>query len=546
MNQTALEDATEKCLPSFRSTITCAWPALLLTTVCLLPFLHKAFLVDDAHFLAMARQVLRHPAHPMDFQVCWNMTENCTKAYVITPGNALMGYVLVPTILAGNSEWMAHATQLAFAFIALIGMSSLVLRFGWSWQYAMAGALLLAALPPFMPMASTAMPDVLACAVGLVAIERLLAWKVQRKWHQGASAAIALGLSGFARSHLALLVPLGAFLLFDTVDPRRMLAEIRKNAILWSPVISGGILLAAIILLTRERSMGLDPPPAFRGFAHIPKNLISYLFYLAFPLPLTACWVLYRWNTRRRRLIFPLIVATIICFFGHHRVVFFCAVLTIAALTDLFFGAVRGLEHRKLFLLLWVLVPLPIVYYGHLPIKYLLPCVPAVILICFCLSAAFPARLARTGCIVLIGGSTAYSLLILHSDAEFANFGRTAMNELIKPEIAAGRKVWYTGNFNAYWYAQEAGASLFVPGGAQPNPGDRLAVGVYEELGRPNSLRRFSHRTLLRSVSHTYSFGRTMGEGIGFYSNTLGYWLWGFGPAEWDRYELWRIDKFVP
>ena len=36
-----------------------------------------------------------------------------------------------------------------------------------------------------------------------------------------------------------------------------------------------------------------------------------------------------------------------------------------------------------LFLVLWLLIPLPIVYYTHLPMKYVLPCVPAVILMCF-------------------------------------------------------------------------------------------------------------------------------------------------------------------
>src|SRR5437762_173128 len=118
----------------------CAWPALLLATVCLLPFLHKAFLIDDPHFLAMARQIIKHPLHPMDFDICWNITENCTKAYILTPGNALMGYALVPTVLGGASEWMAHLTQLVLAWVAIIAMASLVSRFGWSRTHAMVGA----------------------------------------------------------------------------------------------------------------------------------------------------------------------------------------------------------------------------------------------------------------------------------------------------------------------------------------------------------------------------------------------------------------------
>src|SRR5262249_749387 len=117
-----------------------AAPALLLATVCLLPFLSKPFLIDDPHFLRMAEQILKRPMHPMDFVVCWNIGPICTKAYLLTPGNALMGYVLVPAILAGGAEWVAHLTQFVFVWIALIAMSSLVMRLGWDRSYAMAAA----------------------------------------------------------------------------------------------------------------------------------------------------------------------------------------------------------------------------------------------------------------------------------------------------------------------------------------------------------------------------------------------------------------------
>src|SRR5260370_11209577 len=146
---------------SFMAVLACAWPALLLATVCLLPFLNKPFLIDDPHFLTMARQIVKHPTHPMDFNICWNLGLSCTQAYALTPGNSLMGYVLVPTVLTGTHEWAAHLTQLVLVWIAVVAMTSLVLRFGWKRQHAIVGALLLVAIPPFLPMASTAMPQIL-------------------------------------------------------------------------------------------------------------------------------------------------------------------------------------------------------------------------------------------------------------------------------------------------------------------------------------------------------------------------------------------------
>ena len=58
-------------------------------------------------------------------------------------------------------------------------------------------------------------------------------------------------------------------------------------------------------------------------------------------------------------------------------------------LADLLFEALRKRDHTGLFLMLWILIPLPIVYYVQLPIKYLLPCMPAVILLCFRLMEVF-------------------------------------------------------------------------------------------------------------------------------------------------------------
>jgi 4-amino-4-deoxy-L-arabinose transferase-like glycosyltransferase len=531
--------------------LACSWPALLLATACLLPFLNKPFLVDDPHFLMMARQIVRHPMHPMDFDVCWNLGNDCKKAYLLTPGNALMGYVLVPTVLGGAHEWMAHLAQLVLVWIAIVAMTSLVLRLGWDRPHAIVGALLLVATAPFLPMASTAMPDILATAVALVAMERLAAWKAERKRAHGAAAAIALGLAGFARPHLALLLPLAAFFLLESTNPKEVLAQIRRRYWLFAPVFVGTVLLLAIIAITREHNLAINPPVDFSGVKYIRDNLRSYLLYFVFPLPLAACWVANRWKMGRRLLIAIIAAAVPIAylFMRHHRpltpsldLATSLDVVGFVVLADLLFEALRKRDDTSLFLMLWVLIPLPIVYYLQLPAKYLLPCMPAVILLCFRLMEVFSARVARVAAIALILASVGYSLLILRSDAEFARFGRDSMYRLIEPHVAAGERVWFGSQFSAYWYAPLAGATLTFSGGPQPRPGDLLVVGLNE--GGFRTLARFPHRTLVDAISHKYWFGRTAGAGIGLYTNWAGsaYWLWGFGESPDDRYELWRID----
>ncbi len=522
--------------------LACAWPALLLATVSLLPYLNKPFLIDDPHFLTMARQIVKHPLHPMDFDICWNTIENCTKAYLLTPGNALMGYVLVPTVLTGAHEWAAHLTQLLLVWIAVVAMTSLVFRFGWDRWHATAGALLLVAIPPFLPMASTAMPDILATATALVAMERLAAWKAEQKWSQGAAAAIALGLAGYARSHLALLLPLAAFFLLNSLKPMDILGQIRRKFWLWTPVFAGCGLLLAIIFAVREHNLAINPPPGDLGHSELP-NLFSYMLYLAFPLPLATCWLANRLKSGRLLNVFGLSLLAAATWLNrsNHSLVLFSAVVGYGVLADLLLEAVKRREHTRLFLVFWILIPLPIVFYAHLPMKYLLPCMPAVILLCFRLVEGISMQVLRAAAFVLIVASTGYSLLILRSDAEFANFGRDALYQLIRPHVAAGERVWFGGQYWSYWYAPLAGAVLTFPDGPQPKRGDLLVVDVFAAGGH-SPLKRFPHRTLVETISHKYRFGRTMGAGIGLYSNAYGFWLWGFGESENDRFELWRID----
>jgi 4-amino-4-deoxy-L-arabinose transferase-like glycosyltransferase len=504
--------------------------------------MNKAFVRDDPYFLAMAQQIIQQPAHPMDFTVCWNMSPGCAKASVLTTGNALTGYVLAPTVLSGTHEWTAHLTQLALAWIAIAAMASLALRLGWDRQHAVAGALLLVAISPFLPMASTAMPDTLATAVALVAMERLAAWKAEQKWSQGVAAAVALGLAGFARSHMALLLPLAAIYLFDNVPLKELPGQFRRRFWMWTPVLAGTALLAAIIAITREHNLAINPPAAFSGLGNIMPNLFGYLTYLVFPLPLAFCWLANRLEGGKLRAAIIVALAGSVASLLHPRLVLFFGIIGFGMLIDLLYEAWKKAEVMGFVLMLWILIPLPIVYYGHFPAKYFLPCIPAVILLCFRLLEGFSVRVFRVIAIALIVASTGCSLLILRSDADYANFGRDSLNGLIRPHVSAGEKVWFAGQWSSYWYAPLAGATLTFPGGPQPKPGEFLVVAIHDVDEGKAVLLPFPHRTLVSETTHTYRFGETLETDIGFCSYRLAYWMWGVGDGPDDEYELWRID----
>jgi hypothetical protein len=513
---------------SLRVALICAAPAILLSTLILLPFLHKPFVVDDPQFLLMSQQILRNPLRPMDFEFCGNVVDHCTKASELMPGNALMGYLLIPVVLAGGQEWMAHATQIVLLWLALVAMAALTLRMGWSRYHATAGPLLLAALPPCLSMASTAMPDVLGLATGLIAMERLAAWKTEGRWGQAVAAAATLALAGFARAHLALMLPLGAFFVMERAG------WIRHRLRAVAPIAAGGGLLLLIIAVTTERSLSLTPPSSFRGLANISPNLRAYLMYLCVPLPLAVVWAANRWKTSPMRAGIVTLATISLALSGHTGLAL--EFLGTCVLLDVFLAAWKGRDREQMFLWLWILIPLSAVYYGHLPIKYLLPCVPAIILLCFGLAAPLPAKLVSYSAAAIFVAGMLFSLVLLRADAELAEFDRDTITALVKSQVQHGATVWIPSEFAANWYAEQAGARTPRPGLAEPKPGDLFLYAT--KWGGRVTPEQFPKRTLLRRIEHTPRFGTISG----LYSNRASFWLWSRAEEYREAIELWRID----
>ena len=140
-----------------------ALPGIVLALVCLVPFLNKAYTIDDPLFLLEARQILKTPLQPMSYGLCWMTNETCVAhAGDLGPGSAqaLMGYLLVPVIMAGGAEWIAHLLQMALVCLIVFEMVRFALRLGFSNVQSAVAGLLLVAIPPFLSMASTAMPQI--------------------------------------------------------------------------------------------------------------------------------------------------------------------------------------------------------------------------------------------------------------------------------------------------------------------------------------------------------------------------------------------------
>jgi hypothetical protein len=273
-----------------------AAPAMALTTLVLLPFLGKAFTIDDTLFLCQAEHVLVDPLHPTAFEMIWSEAPVPLRVSSIMPSGRIMAYLLLPSVCLDGAEWAAHLVQLILLLAGITATVLLGLRLGLTPRQAGIAAWLLSATPVALAMAGTAMPDIPAMALGVIGLERLLAWKMEQRWHQGVLAAVALALAALSRSHLALLLGLGAFLLVGGFPDRRSPALHRWRAL--APLGLAALITAVALAVTR------DPQPQaggiassallFSALANFPPNFVSFLVHWVLVIPLGLPWLLIR------------------------------------------------------------------------------------------------------------------------------------------------------------------------------------------------------------------------------------------------------------
>jgi hypothetical protein len=528
-----------------RRVLLCSLPGLVLSGACLLPYMNKAFTIDDPFFLLQAHYILMSPLHPARVEICWGYDNLCGPVAGIVPNNPLMSYLLVPVVVTGGHEWMAHSLQLLMLWVGIAATVSLALRFDFGNPRASAAGVILASTPPVLAFANTAMPDILAMVLGVVGIERLVVWRQERNSIHGLFSALALGLAAFARMHMLLLWPCAALLLRDDGrfwDIKGWLA-LRSR---WWPVVGAVLVFGIASALTHEPGTTGGPTQRWISADNINGNFRAYLLDWILAMPLGLAWLVFRGRRAVRRLMpWLLITCCMIVVWKairnlpllHLRWELLCALLGMAILIDLFLWAFKSQEQRRIFCALWLLLPLAALGYFHLPVKYLVVCAPAVALLSS--EILFSTRWAAGAVAGVSMAGVVFSLLVLQADADFAEMGREAAMRLVAPHAAAGQRVWLVSQWGFQWYALKAGARLLLPHDL-PARGDYLVRGKMEGKEIMKSL---PPATLVQKYSIGGPGGRTMSmqDNAGLYSNYFGVLMWAWGSGEWNRYELWQF-----
>jgi hypothetical protein len=521
-----------------------ALPAFAVVLVVFGIFHDKAYTIDDPFFLLQAQRVLEAPLDPSGFDIVWG--SKLGRASEVSPTGPGMAYILAPTVALGAQEWIAHATTLAFLALAALLMVSLSRRLGASPAEARVASLALVTIPAVLALAGTVMPDVPAMAMGLLGLERCLAFRSERRPAQAVAIALAFTAAILIRSHAVMLLPVAAvFLVGEELREGRFRDSLRLEW-LW-PLPVAVVLVAAIAWITRDTlsgSMNFVTSLDFLKTQAIPRHLSGFFFHFVLALPFALAWSLMHF----RRLSFKVFIAAYVVLAlmlplksaWAIPIAAFGATVLVDALRDCW----KTRDPDRLALGIWLIAALPVSIYVHLPAKYLVISAPAIALLLVLDSRSLGAfgRKAVLASFIVFG--TTLGMLILQADARLAAVGREAANRLIAPRTEAGKQVWYAGSWGFHWYAEAAGADALGADPASPVPGDFIVYSSFRSgaLGEDHVGQRVD------KVVDVGSAGRVMhvGSGAGFYSDGYGYLPWSWATGEIDQYEIWQVLKKVP
>jgi hypothetical protein len=507
-----------------------AAPALFLAGLLLLPFLTKPFTIDDPLFLRAAQHALVDPAHPADFEQVWN-TGDRLRLSQYWLGGTLPAYLLMPVAALGAREWVAHLYQWLFLCGFLVASVAVARRLGCDARQATTVGLLVGTNPVALAMAATCMPDIMAATFATFGIERVLAFREDRRVSSGALAAVLLAAAVLCRASTAPVLAVAALLL-------------RPPSRRWWPLAVAVAIVAAGAMVSRDASGSGTLAGSFQSLTALrnaPRNAVSFLAFQALTGPILVYWLLTRgWRT----------VAAVAALLAAGLAL---AQLPAENLRQYAVPAALGLCFLAAFLnlaarlrpawplIVWLLAGLVALPYVYMSAKYLLPGVPAAALLIVLHAARERQRRYPLTVAILIALGWISGALIIVGDTTLASSGRNAAEREVPRLLRSGATVWAGGQWAFLEYAQRAGARALGNQLPLPRAGDYALISRLDYYGKFD--RMPFGRDLLYSTRDVRCGVFVLNRALhaGFFSNRFGYLPFSFGCTELNRYDLYRV-----
>ncbi len=540
----------------------------LILCLLFLPFLNKAFHIDDAEFLIISRIVEWNPLHtaPVDYPTYGQMLRGSLPAFEMTHPLLVPYMIKLVSAVFGEREVILHLAFLIFPALAL--WSVVTLNRMWFPEAGSAGrivALFLCSIPVFLVSAHTIMTDVptLAFILFAMALYSLFAEKgsVVHAYLGGAALCLAAFTSYQAlffvfpvfiillmrrrfgiHGALSLLMPVAALLawfllLYHTYDIFPMI----KGGGAGSP---GDGMIPHIIRVSMDYENS-----SYRGISILAFIGASMLF-------ITPAYCIL--SKSRVRLLAAFMV---LFFFGYAAVTKYpeysvlerlslgalvaLGMMSIGIACAVSFRSFGDDKHRggATVLLLWIFLVLTysMLLLPFVAARHILPIFPPLVMLLVNGIAWEKSRVAQVVvtfalfCSALFGAASAFS------DYEYAGTYREIANDV--GNIRSGSQVWYIGKWGMEYYMNKAGGRYLMESSNEPRKGDIIVIPEMPRFWNPSLLLQsrlalYAEKICVSPLPLRLFNGRS---NAGFYSSGWGLLPFAFSSEPDEVFGIYRV-----
>ncbi len=526
---------------------------------CLLPFLGKAFHVDDPMYIWAAEQVVAAPANFYGFDVNWHAFFE--PNWVANKNPPLIAFWLAGVSrVVGWSEPALHLAMLVPLGALLLGVYALGRRLTSS---PLAVGLVLLSLPVVLVSSSTVMSDVLMLSLWCGAV-----WFWMRGVDDASpgllvAAGVLMGLAPLAKYFGVALIPLLSAWALARRAPTR----------LWLPPLAIPVAMIGGYDLYMRALYGWSPllditgyalsyAPGRERYAGLERGIVGLCFIGGCTLPVLFAgpWL---WSRRGAAALAAAVVAATVAApalgsLGRLPLVdesgarwdlaIHIGVFGVAGLHVLGLGALDAWRRRDadaLLLALWLGGTWFFATFTNwtTTARSLLPAAPAAaLLLVRALELREPGRalVRRPALLVPVALGLVAGLIVTQGDVALAGSARTAARELVARHGDA--RIVFQGAWGFQWYMQQLEGERLRIDGMQLHPGDVVftpdtntnLVVLPPEILSGVEVAEFPAARLATTLSRA--------RGAGFYAALWGPLPFVFGPVPVERY---RVDRVV-
>jgi hypothetical protein len=485
-----------------------ALTAIALTVLFLsmyLPFLDKAFHIDDVYYIKYAKMIGWNPlvAYPADFLVLGVVLRDFLP-YEMHHPLLVPYYIKVTSALFGESETALHASFLIFPATVLFCFYLLCRRFFNRDNGCVSAAIVLGCTPAYLVNSQNLMTDIPTIAFMILAF-LLYDEAIQRKSNVLAyMGGFAISAALFTSYHIVVLLPC---VFFYALYERRL-----NRHIVISLVIPCALLLGCLLLIYQRHDIfpilksnidnsasgALSQINSGLTFKVLIDKAINNLALIGtvgvFILPLYHM----AGNSflRFMKIFFPLCVITFLAlsrYTGYDLssnlllsvITSFGALTLFEVLRLLIIGKERLSRGRRVFLLVWIMAVLGYSAFVF-PFgagRYLLPIFPPVVMVLFANMGEINAPRGKAMLSAVLFLAVVFGLSSSYSDYKFAETYRAVADEVSALRNIGDRPVdaWYIGEWGMVYYMEKAGIRYLTADSTEPKRGDLL---VWPEMPR--------------------------------------------------------------